>query len=181
MLIVAAVFTAYGQLFVRRGWDALRQSSAPAEAPVYIQQQSGGPNSPNTAVVGSGNTVTVNPLPAERTIDDAALAGIVARIAPFRGQRVQVNAANNEEAQRLGARIRALVIAAGWDCPSFVSQTFFDYQPGLPGIRIEASPGTDDAARALADALSGSDGLHLNSTWPDTPDTIVINVFPNPR
>lgn len=182
MLIAAAVLAAYGQLYLRRGWESFRQSSLPDRAHVSIQQQSGGPNSPNTAVVGSGNVVTVNPLPAERTIDDAAATRIVTQIAPFRGQRVSVSAAMDREAQRLGVRIRALVIAAGWDCPSLVGQATFDYQPSLPGIRVEASPGTDGAARALAEALSSSasTGLRLDSGWPEA-GAIAINVFPNPR
>lgn len=127
--------------------------------------------------------MTVNPLPAERTIDAGAAARIVARITAFKGQRVSVSAAMNEEAQRLGTRIRELVIAAGWVCPSLLGAANFDLQPGLPGVTVEASPGTDDAARAVVDALSRSTltGLRLNSTWPDAPGTIVINVFPNPR
>ena len=47
------------------------------------------------------------------------------------------------------------------------------------GIMVEASPGADAAARAVADALARYTltGLRLNSTF----GFIVINVFPNPR
>jgi hypothetical protein len=158
-----------------------------SESPVHIFQRSQAPNSPNTAVVGNGNTVTVNPRAPYRTLTKEQgdrLAALLKMIGPhdiaFRHTQ------GNEESQQFSDQLQNIIVTqAGWNPrrPKFLISMRETY--GL-WVFVHDANAPPDGAVKLLDALNdktvalGAKGIEVPGLEPETFDLMVGLAEPSP-
>lgn len=150
---------------------------------VRITQQSAGPNSPNTAVVGNNDQITINPLPPKLTLTDVQQSDITSLMKPYVGQKISIFLNNETDSTwEFGSQLRAAFENAGVS----VYMTYgivAGARPVPSGISISFSGDRKPMADAIVSALVGC-GVLKNGPVPripvpkETRDTLGLVITP---
>jgi len=153
-----------------------------------INQSSEGANSPNTAIVGNGNNVTVNPDRGWRKLTNQEITETATLLAPFAGQKVSI-VVSNPEADRmaLAQQFATIFRTAKWEFSGINTAMVF-FNPAATefphGIVLHVGE-VNPAVQSLGNILIGLFGrANIPDGFKDekfAKDQIEINIWPRPN
>ena len=161
-----------------------------------IQLQSSGTNSPNTAVIGNNNQVTVGKVePPSRKLTAEQNKELETRVAAFPSRILILYPMGDTEAYALAKQIGDAVEKAGWKLKQPPSAAVY-YSSGAPQTGLQLSwkgptPQPNEQLRVSTQTSQGALAASLMSDFPKEfhalpgPDyedgLLILDVFPNPQ